>query len=236
MQQGKYAGKLIRSRVTGASPPRAFRYFDKGNMAVVGKGFAVLQSGKFRLSGFLAWLAWAAIHLQFLATSSLRVSVFVQWVWTYITGQRGSRIIVNYHASELRLKNFRHWRRRRFRCCRNGRRSRFLAAMARRSIFAGRREQVCPCGNINMKPAVTSMVVRTPPTNFFPASRLRATVTPTSLDWAAIVSPSDRNVIVKHKSTNKPAVLNLHVGESTRRETTNRPTRSRTLAKAWSHA
>jgi len=100
MQQGRYAGRLIRSRVTGSSPPPPFRYFDKGNMAVVGKGFAIMQSGKFRLSGFLAWLAWAVIHLEFLGTSSLRVSVFVQWVWTYITGQRGSRLIVNHHASE----------------------------------------------------------------------------------------------------------------------------------------
>jgi NADH:ubiquinone reductase (H+-translocating) len=100
IQQGRYAGKLIRSCVTGASAPPAFRYFDKGNLAVVGKGFAVLQTGKFRLSGFLAWCVWAAVHLEFLGTSSLRVSVFVQWVWTYITGQRGSRIIVNYPASE----------------------------------------------------------------------------------------------------------------------------------------
>ena len=100
MQQGRYAGRLIRSRVAGAPAPRPFHYFDKGNMAVVGKGFAILQSGKFRLSGFLAWLGWAAIHLQFLATSSLRVSVFVQWVWTYLTGQRGSRLIVNHYASE----------------------------------------------------------------------------------------------------------------------------------------
>ena len=55
-------------------------------MAVVGKGFAVLQSGRLRLSGFLTWLAWAAVHLEFLAQSSLRVSVFVLWVWTYVTG------------------------------------------------------------------------------------------------------------------------------------------------------
>jgi hypothetical protein len=60
----------------------------------------VLQSGKFRISGFLAWLAWAAVHLQFLAQSSLRVSVFLQWVWTYLTGQRGSRLIVNHRGSE----------------------------------------------------------------------------------------------------------------------------------------
>jgi NADH dehydrogenase FAD-containing subunit len=67
-------------------------------MAVVGKGFAVLQTRKIHMSGFLAWLAWAAVHLQFLAQSSLRVSVFVQWVWTYVTGQRGARLIVNHHG------------------------------------------------------------------------------------------------------------------------------------------
>lgn len=100
MQQGRYAGKLIRRRIAGQSPPAPFRYFDKGNMAVVGKGFAVLESGKVHFSGFLAWLAWAAVHLQFLAQSSLRVSVFVQWVWTYLTGQRGSRLIVNHHGAK----------------------------------------------------------------------------------------------------------------------------------------
>src|SRR5246500_805215 len=98
MQQGRYAGKLIRRRLTGKRPPKPFRYFDKGNMAVVGKGFAILQSGKFHLSGFMAWVAWAAVHLEFLAQSSLRVSVFLQWVWTYLTGQRGSRLIVSHHG------------------------------------------------------------------------------------------------------------------------------------------
>jgi NADH dehydrogenase len=101
MQQGRYAGKLIHSRVVGNPPPGPFSYFDKGNMAVVGKGFAVLQSGKVQISGFGAWLTWAAVHLQFLATSSLRLSVFLQWVWTYVTGQRGDRLIVNHHRTEL---------------------------------------------------------------------------------------------------------------------------------------
>jgi NADH dehydrogenase FAD-containing subunit len=100
MQQGRYAGKLIDRRITGQSTPAPFRYFDKGTMAVVGKGFAVLQSGKIHISGLFAWLAWAAVHLQFLAQSSLRVSVFLQWVWTYVTGQRGSRLIVNHHGVE----------------------------------------------------------------------------------------------------------------------------------------
>ena len=99
MQQGRYAGRLIHRRVTGRAAPGPFRYFDKGNMAVVGKGFAVLQSGRVHVSGLLAWLAWAAVHLEFVGQSSLRISVFLQWVWTYLTGQRGSRLIVNHHAS-----------------------------------------------------------------------------------------------------------------------------------------
>jgi NADH dehydrogenase FAD-containing subunit len=100
MQQGRYAGKLIQGRLRGRPDQQPFSYFDKGSMAVVGKGFAVLQAGKIQLSGFPAWLAWAAVHLEFLAQSSLRVSVFVQWVWTYVTGQRGSRLIVNHHGSQ----------------------------------------------------------------------------------------------------------------------------------------
>lgn len=100
MQQGRYAGKLIQGRLRGRPDQQPFSYFDKGSMAVVGKGFAVLQAGKIQLSGFPAWLAWAAVHLEFLAQSSLRVSVFVQWVWTYVTGQRGSRLIINHHGSQ----------------------------------------------------------------------------------------------------------------------------------------
>jgi NADH dehydrogenase FAD-containing subunit len=102
IQQGRYAGKLIHRRITGQSPPAPFRYFDKGNMAVVGKGFAVLESGKIQATGLLAWLAWAQVHLHFLAQSSLRVSVFVQWVWTYLTGQRGSRLIVHHCEANAR--------------------------------------------------------------------------------------------------------------------------------------
>lgn len=99
MQQGRYAGKLIHRRILGKPAPRPFRYFDKGNMAVVGKGFAILQTGRVRISGVLAWMVWAAVHLEFLGQSSLRVSVFVQWVWTYVTGQRGSRLILSHHPS-----------------------------------------------------------------------------------------------------------------------------------------
>jgi NADH:ubiquinone reductase (H+-translocating) len=100
MQQGSYAGRLIARRIEGKPVSGPFRYFDKGTMAVVGKGFAVLQSGRVHVSGFLAWLAWASVHLRFLAQSNLRASVLIQWVWTYLTGQRGSRLIVNHYRTE----------------------------------------------------------------------------------------------------------------------------------------
>ena len=77
-------------------PPKPFRYFDKGNIAVIGAGFAILQAGRVRLSGISAWLAWAGIHLQFLSTTSLRLSVLLQWIWSFLTGQTGVRLIVNH--------------------------------------------------------------------------------------------------------------------------------------------
>lgn len=100
MQQGRYVGKLISRQIEGKNGLKPFRYFDKGNMAVVGKGYAILQSGKVRLHGFIGWLAWAFIHITFLAQLSLKISVFLQWGWLFLTGQRGSRLIVNYQQSE----------------------------------------------------------------------------------------------------------------------------------------
>jgi NADH:quinone reductase (non-electrogenic) len=100
LQQGRYLGKLIPRRVAGKNGLKPFRYFDKGNMAVVGKGYAILQSGKVRLHGLIAWFAWAFIHITFLAQLGLRISVFLQWTWLFLTGERGSRLIVDYHPSE----------------------------------------------------------------------------------------------------------------------------------------
>src|SRR6201997_2651489 len=94
MQQGRYAAKSIFRKVIGHPPLAPFRYFDKGNLAVVGKSFAVLQSAGVQLSGFMAWLVWALIHIQFLTETSLRFSVFLQWVWTYLSGKRGAQLII----------------------------------------------------------------------------------------------------------------------------------------------
>jgi NADH:ubiquinone reductase (H+-translocating) len=94
MQQGRYVGRVIARRVAGQAMPRPFRYFDKGNMAVIGRNFAILESGRLRLSGFLAWLAWAAIHIAFLPQAGNRLLVFTQWAWNYVTKQRGARLIL----------------------------------------------------------------------------------------------------------------------------------------------
>lgn len=99
MQGGKYATNVIMSRAKGVPPPKPFRYFDKGNLAVVGRGFAVLQSGLVTMSGLSAWFVWAFVHIQFLAQPGLRVSVLLQWVWTFLTDQRGSRLIVRKNAT-----------------------------------------------------------------------------------------------------------------------------------------
>lgn len=93
IQQGRYVGRLISAEIKGRKTPRPFRYFDKGNMAVVGKHFAVLERGSIRLSGFMPWLVWVLIHVMFLPQLQNRLRVQTQWLWTYFTGQRSSRII-----------------------------------------------------------------------------------------------------------------------------------------------
>jgi NADH:quinone reductase (non-electrogenic) len=93
IQQGRYVGRLICERLKGREPKRPFRYFDKGNMAVVGKNFAILEAGRFHMSGFLTWLIWAFIHVASLPQLQNRLQVETQWLWSYFTGQRGSRLI-----------------------------------------------------------------------------------------------------------------------------------------------
>jgi NADH dehydrogenase len=93
IQQGRYVGRTIAREIRGDTPPRPFRYFDKGNIAVVGKNFAVMESGRIRLAGFTAWLVWAFIHLMFLPQLQNRRRVQNQWFWSYLTGQRSSRLV-----------------------------------------------------------------------------------------------------------------------------------------------
>jgi NADH:ubiquinone reductase (H+-translocating) len=93
IQQGRYVGRFIAAELRGKPSPRPFRYFDKGNMAVIGKNFAVLESGRIRMSGFLAWLAWAFVHIVALPERQNRMRVRMQWLWSYFTGQRSSLLM-----------------------------------------------------------------------------------------------------------------------------------------------
>ncbi len=96
LQEGHHAGTVIRRRIAGQPAPAPFRYHDLGNMAVVGKGFAIIETAHLHRSGFLVWLIWALVHVRNLALANLRVSVFLQWIWTYLSDQRGVRLIVEH--------------------------------------------------------------------------------------------------------------------------------------------
>jgi NADH:quinone reductase (non-electrogenic) len=93
IRQGKFVRRLIADRVRGRKGGRPFRYFNKGNMAVVGKNFAILEAGHFRTSGFATWLVWAALHVLALPQLQNRFRVQAQWFWSYLSGQRSSRLI-----------------------------------------------------------------------------------------------------------------------------------------------
>jgi len=93
IQEGQYVGRLIAKELKGQKVKRPFRYFDKGNMAVVGKNYAVLERGWVRTGGFVTWLVWAFVHILSLSQLQNRLRVQRQWLWSYFTGQRSSRLI-----------------------------------------------------------------------------------------------------------------------------------------------
>ena len=92
MQQGIWAAANIQRRIAG-KPTLAFRYRDLGNMATIGRNSAVADIRGLRLTGFVAWLAWAGVHILNLIGFRNRVLVAMQWLWQYLTFQRGARLI-----------------------------------------------------------------------------------------------------------------------------------------------
>jgi NADH dehydrogenase len=94
IQQGRLAARNVLASVEGR-PRRPFRYRDKGMMATIGKHKAIAQTGRFRLTGFLAWVAWLFIHILYLIGFKNRFFVFVQWVWSYMFSKRGARLITH---------------------------------------------------------------------------------------------------------------------------------------------
>ncbi len=91
-QQGAYVGKLIAERLAGRTV-QPFRYRDYGNLATIGRKSAVVDFGWIRLSGRIAWLLWGMVHILFLIGFRNRIMVLLDWLWAYVTFQRGARLI-----------------------------------------------------------------------------------------------------------------------------------------------
>lgn len=94
MQAGAYAAHVIRARMAGKEV-KPFRYRDKGQMATIGKYRAIMQSGALKLTGFLAWIGWLVVHVFYLVGFKNRVTVILQWTWSYMFSKRGSRLITD---------------------------------------------------------------------------------------------------------------------------------------------
>ena len=105
IQSGSFAGRVIAGELEGRRATKGFSYFNKGNLAVVGKNYALLERGDVRLSGFFAWLVWAFIHIAFLPQLQNRLRVEVQWLYTYFTGKRGARLIPEGPGRQLNGKS-----------------------------------------------------------------------------------------------------------------------------------
>ena len=93
IQMGQYTARTIEGDLS-LEPRRAFRYWDKGQLAVIGRGRAVADIWKLHFAGFLAWLIWTFVHIFFLIGFRNRVLVFIQWAWSYVTYGRGARLIM----------------------------------------------------------------------------------------------------------------------------------------------
>ena len=101
MQQGTYAAKAIHRKVQGQAPLPPFKYFDKGNLAVIGRSSAVANVFGLKMSGFPAWLVWVFIHLMYIVEFQSRILVFIQWAFQDLTFSRGARLITGVAPTDF---------------------------------------------------------------------------------------------------------------------------------------
>ena len=94
MQQGKYVAAAIRADRDGKTRT-PFEFVDRGQMATVGRNSAIVEIGRIRFSGFLAWLAWLLVHIYFLVGFKNRLFVIMGWAWSWFTFRRGARLIID---------------------------------------------------------------------------------------------------------------------------------------------
>ncbi|GCE28028.1 NADH dehydrogenase [Dictyobacter alpinus] len=93
MQQGRYVASVIKQRISGEPAPEPFHYHDKGNLATVGRAYAIASIGPIRISGFIAWIIWLTVHIVYLIGYENRTIVLLQWAWSYLLLKRRVRII-----------------------------------------------------------------------------------------------------------------------------------------------
>jgi NADH dehydrogenase len=102
MQQGRYAGDVVRRRLAGR-PVKPFRYIDKGNLATIGRARAVAEIKGLHFGGPLAWLLWLGIHIFYLIGFQNRILVLTRWAFSFLTRGRGARLITGEAAVGSRV-------------------------------------------------------------------------------------------------------------------------------------
>jgi NADH dehydrogenase len=105
IQEGEYVGKVIRRRVTGNTKPQPFWYWDKGDLAIVGRTYAVADLRFVKFAGFPAWLLWAIVHVYFLIGFANRLFVLLQWGLDFLTKRRGVRVLPGESFAEKKSIN-----------------------------------------------------------------------------------------------------------------------------------
>jgi NADH:ubiquinone reductase (H+-translocating) len=100
IQEGQYVARVIRNRVAGRKPPAPFWYWDKGDLAIVGRTYAVADLRFVRFAGLPAWMVWAGVHIYFLIGFANRLFVLLQWGLTFLTKRRRVRIFTSPWARE----------------------------------------------------------------------------------------------------------------------------------------
>ena len=99
-QQGRHAAAVIRSRLGGDMSARPFRYRDEGSLATIGRSAAVVDLGRVRLTGAIAWWFWGLVHIFFLIGLRNRLAVALNWLWIHTMGSRGARLITQRDAAD----------------------------------------------------------------------------------------------------------------------------------------
>jgi len=92
-QQGAYVAKVIRARLAAKPAPAPFRYRHQGSLATIGQSAAIIDFGRIKLKGWIAWWIWGVAHIYFLIGTRSRFAVAWSWLWIYLSGQHSARLI-----------------------------------------------------------------------------------------------------------------------------------------------